>query len=129
MYSTVRTFAGHLLISGDKKLNGLKKALIIMAAGILSLALGKLWSLSFPIIKNLWTSSFVLYAGGWSLILLSLFYLVIDVWDLKSGASPSCDWFELHHHLHAEFGIIDFEQMGRYFFGGLATSFQSLPDR
>src|SRR5205807_802607 len=32
-----------------------------------------------PVIKNLWTSSFVLVAGGWSLLLLALFYGVIDV--------------------------------------------------
>ena len=121
------TFAGHLLISGDKRLNGLKKALIILAAGILSLALGKLWSLSFPIIKNLWTSSFVLYAGGWSLILLSLFYLVIDVWRFKKWCFPfvviglnSITIYMLNS------GIIDFEQMGRYFFGGLANQFSEL---
>ncbi|MBP7933092.1 MAG: DUF5009 domain-containing protein [Phycisphaerae bacterium] len=37
------------------------------------------WKPLFPINKNLWSSSFVLYAGGWSLLLLGLFYLVIDV--------------------------------------------------
>ncbi len=115
---------GHFLSSRNGKLNGLKKALLILAAGIISLVVGKLWSSSFPIIKNLWTSSFVLYAGGWSLVLLSLFYLVIDVWGLKKWTLPfvviglnSITVYMLNS------GIIDFGQMGRYFFGGLAGLF------
>jgi predicted acyltransferase len=118
------TFAGHLLISDAKWLSGLKKALILFAAGVIALALGKLWNLSFPIIKNLWTSSFVLFAGGWSLILLSLFYLVIDVWGFRKWSFPfvviglnSITIYMLNS------GIIDFEQMGKYFFSGLASLF------
>jgi predicted acyltransferase len=121
------TFAGHLLISDDKRLTGLKKGLILLLAGFAALALGKLWSLSFPIIKNLWTSSFVLFAGGWSLILLALFYLVIDVWGFKKWTLPfvviglnSITIYMLNS------GIIDFEQMGGYFFGGLANQFSEL---
>jgi predicted acyltransferase len=48
-------------------------------AGVAAVAAGWLWGLVFPIIKNIWTSSYVLYAGGWSLLLLALFYYVIDV--------------------------------------------------
>ncbi len=117
--------SGHLLISNDKKLNGLKKGLILLAAGIISLGLGELWSiLGFPIIKNLWTSSFVLYAGGWSLILLAVFYMVIDVWKFKKWTFPfivigmnSITIYMLNS------GIMDFGQMGRFFFGGLAHYF------
>ena len=44
------------------------------------------WGEVFPVIKNLWTSSFVLVAGGWSLLLLAFFYAVIDVIGWKSWA-------------------------------------------
>ncbi len=118
---------GHLLINANSKLNGFRKAMIILAAGIVSLLLGKLWNLSFPIIKNLWTSSFVLYAGGWSLLLLALFYLVIDVWGFRKWAFPfvviglnSITIYILHS------GIIDFAQMSKYFFGGIAGKFSEL---
>src|SRR5512133_1458229 len=57
------TFAGHLLISKIKNLTRIKKGFILLAAGIICMIIGKLWSFSFPIIKNLWTSTFVLYAG------------------------------------------------------------------
>jgi predicted acyltransferase len=59
---------------------------LLFAAGLACLALGGLWHRSFPINKNLWTSSFVLWTAGWSLQLLALFHLVIDVWGLRRWA-------------------------------------------
>ena len=47
--------------------------------GLACLGLGFFWSQEFPIIKILWTSTYVLVAGGWSLLLLALFYTIIDV--------------------------------------------------
>ena len=118
---------GHLLISDDKRLNGFKKAILILAAGIVSLGIGKLWGLTFPIIKNLWTSTFVLFAGGWSLILLAVFYLIIDVWGFKKWAFPfvviglnSITIYMLNS------GIIDFGQMSQYLFSGTIKSFSAL---
>jgi predicted acyltransferase len=46
------------------------------------------WPIWCPIIKNRWTSAYALYAGGWSYLLLALFYLVIDVWGLRRWAFP-----------------------------------------
>lgn len=63
-----------------------KKALYLALGGIISLVLGQIWSLDFPINKNLWTSSFVLHVGGFSLLLLALFYYVIDVLGYKKWA-------------------------------------------
>lgn len=74
---------GQFLINEDRNLSGIKKALYIGAAGILFLGIGLVWDMAFPIIKKIWTSSFVVFAAGWSLILLSIFYLVIDVWKVK----------------------------------------------
>ena len=65
---------------------GLLKAGALLIAGVVCLFLGGLWSQWFPINKNLWTSSFVLRAGGWSLLLLGFFYLLIDVWGWKRWA-------------------------------------------
>lgn len=56
-----------------------KKALYMAVTGIICLLIGQIWNLDFPINKNLWTSSFVMYVGGWSLLLLSAFYYIIDV--------------------------------------------------
>jgi predicted acyltransferase len=67
-------------------LSGEKKCLRIAIAGAIFIVLAQLWNLNFPINKNLWTSSFVLQVGGISLLLLSLFYYVIDVKGYKSWA-------------------------------------------
>jgi len=63
-----------------------RKTLGLVAAGAASLLVGFAWSFNFPIIKNLWTSSFVLVAGGWSLLLLALFYWIIDVRGFRRWA-------------------------------------------
>jgi predicted acyltransferase len=57
---------------------------VLLLSGLVSLALGLLWSFSFPINKNLWTSSYVLFAGGWSLLLLAVCYWLIDIRRLNS---------------------------------------------
>jgi predicted acyltransferase len=77
---------GNFLRMPDQRISGQRKALWMVLIGIVSLGTGWLWGLVFPINKNLWTSSFVLYAGGWSLVLLAVFYLVIDVWGWKKWA-------------------------------------------
>ena len=51
----------------------------LVLAGLAALALGLVWHPWFPINKNLWTSSFVLYSGGWCMLLLATLYWVCDV--------------------------------------------------
>jgi len=66
--------------------NGGKKALNMAITGIVFIGLALLWNFDFPINKNLWTSSFVLNVGGISLLLLALFYYIIDVSGYRSWA-------------------------------------------
>jgi predicted acyltransferase len=77
--------AGHLLRS---KLAGTRKAVLLAGAGLGCLAGGWLWSFAFPIIKHIWTSSMVLWSGGWCLLLLALFYWLIDVLGYRRWAFP-----------------------------------------
>lgn len=74
---------GQLLKRRD--LSGNRKTLIMASFGVICLVLAWLWNMEFPINKNLWSSSFVLHCAGLSLLLLSLFYLVIDVWKFRWG--------------------------------------------
>jgi predicted acyltransferase len=71
----IGTFAGRLLQSD---LGKTRKILFLLASGLVCVYLGWAWGLILPIIKHLWTSSMVLYAAGWSLLLLAAFYLIID---------------------------------------------------
>ncbi len=56
----------------------------LVIAGLITMALGLLWSLIFPINKHLWTSSFILLTAGMSFFSMALFYWLIDVVDFKS---------------------------------------------
>ena len=74
-------FAGLLL--KDERLAAQSKSLWLIGAGIALVAAGHLWGLQFPVIKAIWTSSFVLVAGGYSLILLGVLHQIIDAWGLR----------------------------------------------
>jgi predicted acyltransferase len=80
----IGSVAGQLL--QDRNLSGLRKTGTLALAGVGCLLLAWSWNFNFPINKNLWTSSFVLQCAGLSLLLLSAFYLVIDVWKFRRGS-------------------------------------------
>jgi predicted acyltransferase len=62
-----------------------QKAAGLAAASASCLALGYLWSLSFPLNKNMWTSSFVLVAAGYSLALLTFAFWAVEVQGWRKG--------------------------------------------
>jgi predicted acyltransferase len=61
------------------------KANGLAVAALSSLALGYFWALWFPLNKNMWTSSFVLVAAGYSLTLLAFAFWAIEVRDWRKG--------------------------------------------
>lgn len=56
--------------------------------GILLLVCGYAWSLFFPIIKDLWTSSYCLVAGGYSMIVFAIIYWLVDVKMYRWATPP-----------------------------------------
>jgi predicted acyltransferase len=76
--------AGKVLKNRDLTPN--LKALRLALAGIVFLIVAQIWNLDFPINKNLWSSSFVMHVGGLSLLLMALFYYIIDVLGYKKWA-------------------------------------------
>jgi predicted acyltransferase len=79
-------FAGLLL--KNQGIEDQRKVIYLLGAGVTAAALGWLWSLQFPVIKKIWTSSYVLVAGGYSAILLALFYQIVDVWQKQGWCQP-----------------------------------------
>ena len=49
------------------------------------MVVGHLWGFLFPINKQLWTSSYVVFTAGWALLLLAACYETIEVRKWKSG--------------------------------------------
>ena len=60
----------------------------LFSIGVLGVLAGLTWGLFFPINKSLWTSSYVLYTGGWASVILALFYWFIDVQGYKRFIAP-----------------------------------------
>ena len=60
----------------------------LLGSGAASVALGLLWGLEFPVIKKIWTSSYVLVAGGCSAMLLGVFYWIVDVKQKTTWCQP-----------------------------------------
>jgi len=81
----IGVFAGLLL--KQERLSPQSQSLWLIGAGIASVAAGHLWGLQFPVIKAIWTSSFVLVAGGYSLILLGALHQIIDVWNFRAWST------------------------------------------
>jgi predicted acyltransferase len=118
-------FTGEFLMSQYLNNKPLRKVLYMATAAICLMIIGQLWNLAFPINKNLWTSSFVCWVGGLSLLLFSIFYLVIDVWNLRKwafffvviGMNPITIYMS---HI-----IINYKSSCKFLFGGVITL---LPD-
>jgi predicted acyltransferase len=67
---------------------GSRVTLALAAAGLVGLAAGWVWGLVFPINKALWTSAYVVYAAGWSLLLLAACYEIVEVRGLRRVGWP-----------------------------------------
>jgi predicted acyltransferase len=75
------------LLLKDERLTEAQRSLWLIGLGIVMVAVGHLWGLQFPIVKAIWTSSFAVVAGGYSAILLGVFYQMIDVWKWRAWAT------------------------------------------
>ena len=114
--------AGVLLRRSD--LSEMKKVQWLVVGGGVMLALGFLWGLQFPVVKKIWTSSFVLVAGGWSALLLAAFYYTIDVRQWR-GWCPAFVWIGMNPiTLYVVRGnLIGFPRTAQRFVGGSVRAF------
>ena len=89
-----------------------KKLNLLALGAILFLGAGELWNLSFPINKNLWTSSYVLFAAGCSLLGLSFAYWLVDMRRIQDKSSVAraalWPWLVLGSNAIAVYVISDF---------------------
>jgi predicted acyltransferase len=101
--------------------SGKQTVLGMAAAGVASIAAALLWGIVFPINKLIWTSTFVLYAGGWSLLIFAAFYWIIDVrgWQkwafffIVIGLNPIT--------IYVGQEIINFGTIANYFIRGISA--------
>lgn len=111
--------SGHLIRSQKEDI---KKLQIISGLGIGLLLLGWIWNLTFPVNKNIWSSSFVLVTAGWSNLIFALFYFIIDIQQYQKWSRP-LQWIGVNSiliYMLASGSIIDFEAISKFFFQGAA---------
>ncbi|MBQ5984476.1 MAG: DUF5009 domain-containing protein [Bacteroidales bacterium] len=108
-------FTGEFVRSSQRN----KTGKMLLAAAVL-LAVGLVWSLWFPINKKLWTSTFVLVVGAYSVAMFALFYWIIDVKGWKKWTF----FFEViglnSITIYMAQRIIPFSSVNKFFLGGLA---------
>lgn len=115
--------AGLWLRRSAEEASGDRKAAGLAIAGLVLLAVGGLWSFVFPLNKNLWTSSFVLWTCGWGSLLLAFFYWTIDVrgWLRAFGAFFAVIGMNsVLIYLSSKF--INYDFTSKALFGGLAKA-------
>lgn len=102
----------------EKRFSEWQRVGIFIGAGIVMVTVGYLWGMQFPVIKKIWTSTFVLVAGGYSCILLGVFYAVVDVLKAQRWCIPFI-WIganPLMIYMCTEF--INFENISERLVGG-----------
>jgi len=116
-------FAGLLL--KNPAVTDRRKVSWLIGFGIAGVALGWLWGLQFPVIKKIWTSSYALVAGGYSAILLGVFYLIVDVWKRRTWCQPFV-WIGMNAiTIYVGGGIIGFRNIATKLAGGDVQNFMN----
>jgi len=131
IFSTVPAIATALLgmLTGEfvmsAKFNDKRftKVIYMTIAGIVLIIIGQIWSLFFPINKNLWTSSFVCFVGGLSILLFVLFYLIIDVLNYKKWTFFFVVIGVNSITIYLVHAVIDFGHTTKFLFGGFIALF------
>jgi predicted acyltransferase len=125
LLSTIPAVATALLgaLAGQWLRSGRSPAVRLLGltlAGAACLLVGTAWGTVFPVIKNLWTSSFVLVAGGWSLLLLAAFHGVIDVLGFRRWAFAFAVIGANAITIYVVPRFVDFHKVADFFLGGAA---------
>jgi predicted acyltransferase len=111
---------GHIVFSSmDKK----DKTKWLFTWGSLMLITGSVWGLFFPVIRSLWTSSFVLVTCGISTLLLASFYLIMDVWGFKKWALFFVVFGVNSIAVYMMAHLFDFRLIGNILVGGISSLF------
>ncbi|HEY1848745.1 MAG TPA: DUF5009 domain-containing protein, partial [Opitutaceae bacterium] len=117
-------FSG-MWLQSERRIPLLRAAALFIAGGVV-FAAGRIWAQDFPVIKKIWTSTFVLEAGGIGAMALATFYLVIDVWKVRAWATPFVWVGSNALAVYILCNVVEFGPLARRFAGG---SVEAILDR
>jgi predicted acyltransferase len=116
---------GQFVMSKYLSNNPLRKVIYMGLIAIGLIILGLIWNIVFPINKNLWSSSFVCYVGGLSLLLFTLSFLVIDIWKFKKWTFFFVVIGMNSITIYLAGKVIDIFHSAKFIFGGMIELFPS----
>jgi predicted acyltransferase len=111
---------GHIIFS-DRGSNDKTKLLYLY--GFVMLLAGSAWGLVFPVIRSLWTSSFVLVTCGITTLLLASLYMIMDVWGHKKWAFFFVIFGVNSIAIYMMAHLFDFRLIGNIIVGGISSLF------
>lgn len=114
-------FVGHFIVKSHPKGEWVKVGLLAVAGGA-CLALGWLLDLIIPVNKDLWTSSFVLVTSGWSMLLLAVFYALVDVLKWQKAAFFFVVIGTNAIIIYLASSLVDWKYIAQSVFGGLVMA-------
>jgi len=116
-------FTGQFIQSDFLRDQPMRKVRYMLIAALLLIVTGKAWSYVFPLNKYLWSSSFVCFVGGLSLLLFTLFYLVVDLWQWKKWTRFFVVIGMNSITIYLAEKMIDFSHTAQFLFGGVIELF------
>ncbi|MDA6070171.1 DUF5009 domain-containing protein [Flavobacterium sp. AC] len=134
LFSTIPAIATALLgvfsgtfLKTDNYFSRKNKLTVMVASAIVLILIGIIWDYDFPINKHLWTSSFVCFVGGFSILFFTFFYLTIDILGFHKWAFPLLliGSNSILIYIAAE-GLVDFKYTADFVFGGIIKFFPLL---
>ena len=95
-----------------------RKVLGLVGGGLGLLIVGRLWAIQFPMVKSLFTSSYVIYTAGWACLLLAFFYGIIDGLGWRRWSFPLrlIGMNPLTIYFLTVTGLINFPYVTQFFF-------------
>ena len=108
-------FAGLLLKSS---MMDRMKLFYLLLGGVILLNLGLIWALHFPVVKRLWSPSYVLVSGGLSAIALAAFYWLADMARFQKWCAPFV-WVGMNSiTIYFSKCLVDYTTLGSRLAGG-----------
>lgn len=111
------------LILQSPSLTPRQRVLRLLGGGVAGVLIGLAWSVEFPLIKRVWTSSFVVLTAGLSALLLAVFYMVVDVRRWRGWCQPfvwiGCNALTMYLAVQ----VVNFPRLAGYLVGGDVKTF------
>ena len=115
-------FCGDLIRFNRSSVTGGRKVVFMFVVALVLAIVAALFAQFCPINKSLWTPTFVLASGAYSVAMFALFYWIVDVKGWRRWTFPLRVVGMNAIAIYMLQAIVDFRKVAKFFLGGLAGS-------